>query len=945
MKSKLTWILTPLLALMMSFSFAQEKTITGTVTDESGLPLPGVSVLVVGTTKGTQTDFDGNYTINASEGQRLKFSYIGQRTVEKVIGGSGLVNAQLQEDAQALEEVVVTGQGVGISKRRISTTVDVVTSEEIERIPVKQIDQLLQASAPGAQIRMSSGQPGTASVIRSRGPISANGNSTPIFIIDGVRVDNLNSSPELGIATGGAQSSALADIPFESIERIEYIKGSAAATLYGADAANGVVQIFTKKGTVGKPVVFFEAQTGVISGTTDFLRFDETADLVFRNGTMQDYSFGASGGSEAFRYNFSGSLYFDDSFNDVNEQVRRNMRFGFTSKITDKLSYSGSFGFSNLEYTRDYNANNGFARYGGLEGGNFGDLSELTTQELNELKANFKEEADLTDITERIKRFQASNKFTYKWSDKVQTNLILGFDSRNSKQQEIATNALLISKGAVAAGTTDQGEITIATRDFISITGDLNLQYKENIGDNFSFITTAGTQFFKNNDFQLSVNSTGVTDGAITINGGETSAEDFQRIFANYGFYFAENIGLWNKLFFDLGFRIDGNTAFGDDIGLLFLPKVGLSYSVSDEEFFTNTFGDVWNSFKIRANYGEATNFPTPFRSERTIAPNTFLGQQTFTFSNPGNSELTSETVKTTEVGVDLGFFNSRLNLSATYYDGKTEDALFTPPATPSSGQLAQLQNIGEITNTGYEFSLSADLIRSENHVLNVSGSYNYNENLVSDAGGAPEFNVGGFTFLGAFIKEGETLGYLRGARTTIVNGEAVVERNANLGSTFAPKFGSFGLNYSYKNKVNVFVNGDYQSGGQAVNVDDVLRFFGGVSDADRFSQELIDYQEANPGELTFFDLAGSWVEKSDYVKIRNIGASYNFGDFLKGGLIKSLKLTGNVRNPFNWTKASFDPEATGAGIGGQGGFSGGGFGYGTESAPRIYSLTLRATF
>ena len=944
MKSKITWCFASVFLLMMQFAFAQQKTITGTVTDQDGLALPGVNVLIKGTSTGTQTDFDGNYSINAENGQTLVFSYVGFQESQKLVGSSAVINVTLNA-GESLDEIIVTGQGVGISKRRISTTVDVVTEEEIERAPVQQVDQLLQASAPGAQIRLSSGQPGTASIIRTRGPITANGSSTPIFIIDGVRVDNLNGNPQLGIATGGAQSSAIADIPYESIERIEYIKGSAAATLYGADAANGVVQIFTKKGTAGAPTIFFEARTGIIKGTGDFLRFDGTKDLVFTTGYLQNYSVGINGGTEKFKYNFSGSTYFDDSFNDVNEQLRRNFRFGLTAQVTDKLEYTGSFGFSNLEFTRDYNANTSFARYGNIEGGAYGDINTLSIADFKALKDDLRIQAENTDISEKVRRFQASNKFSYTFSDKVKSSFTIGFDSRHSKQQEIATNALLISKGAVGEGTTDQGEITKATRDFISITGDLNLQYTENIGDDFSFITTVGSQFFKNNDFQLNVNSTGVTDGAITINGGETSASDFERTFANYGFYLAENIGIYNQLFLDLGLRIDGNTAFGDNIGLLALPKIGASYSLSNSSFFYETFGETWSNLKLRANYGEATNFPTPFAGDRTIAANTFLGLQTFTFSNPGNTELTSETVKTTEFGIDLGFFSNRLNISATYYDGITEDALFTPPATPSSGQLSQLQNIGEISNKGYEFSLSLDVLRTRSQNLNISASYNKNENLVEDAGGAPEFNVGGFTFLGAFIKEGLPLGYLRGDRTTIVDGEAITEGNANLGTTFAPNFGSFSLNYSYKDKISLFVNGDYQFGGQAVNVDDVLRFFNGVSDEDRFPQDILDFQEETGGSLSFFDLASYWVEDSDYIKIRTIGASYNFGDLFSNVFIENIKLTATVRNPFNWTSASFDPEATGAGIGAQGGFSGGGFGFGTESAPRIYSLSIKATF
>ena len=212
---------------------------------------------------------------------------------------------------------------------------------------------------------------------------------------------------------------------------------------------------------------------------------------------------------------------------------------------------------------------------------------------------------------------------------------------------------------------------------------------------------------------------------------------------------------------------------------------------------------------------------------------------------------------------------------------------------------------------------------------------------LFRSAGGAPEFNVGGFQFLGAFVKEGEPLDFLRGASSTVdANGVATIERNVNIGNTFSPSFGSFSINYTYNNKLSFFLNGDYQAGGQAVAVDDVLRFFGGLEDEGRFPQNILDYNATAASPLSFFDLASYWVEDSDFLKIRNIGATYNLGKIYKG--IDNLTLGLNVSNPLNFVKSSFDPEASGSGFGAQGGFAGGGFGYGTESAPRIYTLSIK---
>lgn len=188
---------------MVQFGFAQQKTITGTITDESGLPLPGATVVIENTTRGVSSDFDGNFSIEANEGDTLLVTYVGYAERRVSIGSQDnyLIN---MSPSNELEEIIVTGQGSGIERRKLSTTVDVLLEKDIDKLPATQIDQLLQSSTPSAQIRLSSGQPGTASIIRTRGPISAATSSTPIVIVDGIRVDNLNSNPDRGIATGGA---------------------------------------------------------------------------------------------------------------------------------------------------------------------------------------------------------------------------------------------------------------------------------------------------------------------------------------------------------------------------------------------------------------------------------------------------------------------------------------------------------------------------------------------------------------------------------------------------------------------------------------------------------------------------------------------------------------------------------------------------------------------
>ncbi|WP_373518547.1 TonB-dependent receptor domain-containing protein [Pricia sp.] len=937
MKQKFKWIMTSFLMLCMGLIYAQEKTVSGNVTDQDGLPLPGVNIVVDGTTTGTQTDFDGNYAIQAEEGQVLAFTYIGQKEVKQTVGAGNTIDVQMEEDAQALEEVIVTGQGSGIARRKLSTTVDVLDADEIDRLPGNQIDQLLQSTAPSAQIRLSSGQPGTASIIRTRGPISAASSSTPVIIVDGVRVDNLNSNPDQGLDTGGADVSALADIPTESIERIEYIKGGAATTLYGADAANGIIQIITKKGTSGKSTVFFESRLGVIKATDDYLKYDRTAEAIFEPGLSQEFRIGINGGSEKFTYNFGGSLYTDDSFNDLNKQTKRSFTIGLGAQVTDKLKYQASFSYVGFDSNLDFNANTSFSRLSNFEGGSRGNLDELTDDEWAVEKARAREIGSLVDIRRVNNRVTASNKFIYEFNSALQANATIGIDYRVSKDEENDTNALLIALDSEPEGTTDQASLARVLRSSFTVTTDLNLTHTADV-NNLSFTTILGGQFFRTADRQNRLDGSGGVDGTTAINTFPTiTAGDFVLENANYGLYFLENIGLYDVAFIEFGARLDANTSAGEDTEALLLPKVGITYNVSDHDFYRDSnISNIVSNIKIRANYGEATNFAQPFSQDRTFGLEPFLGGPSFRFDQPGNPDLISETVKTTEFGMELGFFRNRLNLSGTRFKAITEDALFTPTQPPSSGLINQIQNIGEIENTGWEFALNAYVVQTDKHQLQFSVSYNTNENLVSDSGGSAPFNVGGFTVIGSWVEEGQSLGYLRGTAAVLQDdGTYVYEPNTALGRTFAPKFGSTSLNYSWGN-FNFFATGDYQLGGKIVDLSFLLRHLRGVDDTG-IPQAAID------GTNSPFNYVNFFTFDSDFFKVRNIGASYSFGDLLKPFANVTFGIT--VTNPFNWTAGQFDPETTGSGVGNQNGFSSGGFAYGTESVPRIFLSSLKFQF
>jgi len=950
MKKKTFKLLLSLLLVIVMNSYGQS--VSGTVSDEFE-PLQGVTVLLKDSTTFSQTLSSGAYSIDAVKGDTLVFIYAGLKTEQRVVGNSNVINVTLQINNQ-LQEIVVTGQGSGVAKKRLSTKVDAIYAKEIDRLPSTQIDHILQSNTPSAQIKLSSGQSGAASIIRTRGPISANSSTNPVIIVDGIRVDNLNSNAGLGLFVGGGQVSTLADIPVESIDKIEYIKGGAATTLYGADAANGVIQIITKKGTNdGSSSIFVASRFGIIQGTEDFLRYNRTAEALFRTGITESYRVGISGGNEQTTYNIGAGIIADNGYTQTNSQSKKSFSLGLTTKISEKLRYEGSASFVNFNNKLDYSGGNAFSSFTNLESGLYGSLDFITFDynNIDQLPAadwqitqeNIQDIVDLVDITRKSNRFTFSNKLVYDFMDDLKANFTIGLDQRNSTDQVIESNELQEALGIPAVGSAIQRSI----RSSSNVTTDLNLTHKHKQED-FTFISILGGQFFRSSDQQNTIVGEGGIDGTDVISSFPSlTANDLVLENANYGLYFLENIGYQQLAFLELGGRLDKNTAAGADANAVFLPKAGISYHFSEHDFYSKLdVKEVLTNGKLRFNYGESTNFATPFSQENTINAQSFLGNTAISFGNPGNDNLTSERVKTIEFGVDLNFLKNRITLAATKYRALTSNALFMSTAVPSSGQFDQIENIGSIENKGWEIALNAKILKEKDQQLSVGLSYNSNQNKVLEMGNNAPFSVGGFQTLGSWIEEGQSLGYLRGNTVAIdSNGNYVFNTNVNLGQTFAPHFGSFNVNYDYK-KFNFFLTGDYQFGGKVVDLNSLTE----QSDRYSFFQTFgLDIFENNgiPSDLARnnspFDYVNYFIEDNDFIKIRNIGASYSFGEILKN--VKDLKLSFNISNPINITAGKVDPEVTGSGISSQNGFASGGFAIGTQSAPRVYSTAVRFQF
>lgn len=960
----------PLLFGAASLAGAQSGVVVGRVTEAgTGKPLPYAQVYSDNErNRVARSDLEGRYRLlNVTAGaQTLVVRLVGYSVkslpITIVAGDTLTVDVTLSSQPLDLDAVVVTGQGGEISKRRIATQVDVVGSEAIEASPARRIDELLQSKLPGAQIRMTSGQSGTTSIIRTRGITSVNQNSTPVIYVDGVRVDNLNTIATIGLNVSGVRSqgaatSALADLPLDNIERVEFIPGGAATTLYGSDAANGVIQIFTKRGTAGGTKAYIEANVGYDTPQTQFHFFDRTSDLIYRNGFTQAYSGGLDGGNENITYSVSGNIRAAESQRIFGDNRAFGLRNGVAAYLGDKARYQGTVSYNQSNAPRFRNGNSG--GYNALwlleDGRSFtlgfdNNIDSLNDTDYAELKTFIQNAEALQNINVFTRSWTTSHTLSYDPIPALKTNITFGVNNRFSKESEVVTNQFLIATKSFPAGTTDRGFINNYERNYTGFTFNVGAQHSGGIGNDLSIITSVGAQLFRNDDAQVAYQATNVRDGALTVAGaGITTSNDIAYRVANYGVFGQTNISLKERYTVELGLRADKNTAFGQNTGAQTYPKVGLVYALSEEPWFRSRIStDLVSDIRLRAAYGVAGQFPTPFANDRTIAFDAFNGKQSATFGQPGNSELKPERTATLEYGVDIGLFENAATFGIGYYSSSTTDALINAPPAPSTGLPSQLRNIGEISNKGFELRATLTPISRPGLRLTLNAAYNTLKNRVEDLQGTPPFAISGYgaSTVQGIVEEGYPVGYLRGNLATFdANGNVTnVEALQYLGTPTADKFGSFGATLNLGERVTLSMAGDYQAGAQQQSFDRAFRFLYGLKNTDDYVPAAAVEQYGSRA-ATWLQVMNLWVEDTDYLTIRTLTADYRLGERFLPAFATDARVAVSVTNPWRWTASHWDPETDLATAGGQGGAAVGGYNYATDSAPRTFLLTFRFGF
>jgi len=939
--------------------------VTGRVIDaRSEQPIPNAQV--TSEQRGARTDRDGRYRLTGvpAGNRTVLVRMVGYAATSKTLqvaeGLTATADFAIVDQPANLDAVVTTGQGGEISSRRLATPVNVISSETIEAMPVTRVDELLQTKLQGAQIRMTSGQPGTTSIIRTRGINSVNKNSTPVIYIDGVRADNLNTAASQslnisGARGSGAATSAIADLPLENIEKVEFVPGGAATTIYGSDAANGVIQIFTKKGVAGATRGFFESRSGVETPMTEFLHFKRTGEMLYRNGLTQEYQAGVEGGVAALSYSLSGNQRRAQSHRVFGDNSAFGFRNGLSADIGPRGRYTGSFTYNQSSLPRFRNGNSGGYQSGWfLEGGRssaFGfdnNIDDLSDADYTKLRTFVRTAESLENYHIFSRQFQTSHGLTFQPMPSLSLKATFGVQNRFSNEKAITTNQFLIATLQQPAGTTNQGSIQNYDRNYTGWTFDVGGQHHADFGK-LSMITAAGGQFFRNDDVQVAYTATNVRDGSATLAGaGVTTSTDLAYRLANYGVYAQTNMSWEERYTLELGLRTDKNTSFGSTVGAQTYPKVGLVYSVSSEPWFQEHVSKRVSDLRLRAAYGQAGTFPTAFAGDRTINLNPFLGQQSATFGNPGNAGLKPERTSTREFGADLGLIQNRVVFGLSYYTARTNDALINAPPAPSTGEPSQLTNVGVISNKGLETRMTLVPIDRAAARLTIAAAYNTLKNVVVDMRGTPPFNIGGLSAGSTqnIVQEGFPVGYLRGSKGVFDEaGKVTFVPNSFLGNPTPSKFGNFSATLSLGKHWNFSADGDYQYGAQIISFDRGFRFLYGVKGTENYVPAAALAQFNNDRAAMWLNMMNVFVENSDYVALRHLTGDYRLPERFLLPRTRDVRIGFSISNPLEWATSTFDPETALSGANEQGGPAVGGFNYSTEIRPRTYMLTLRFGF
>ena len=937
-------------------------TIVGQVVDSTSKePVVGASVQVLGTQLGAVTDSAGQYRIaGVARGQQTlvarRVGYAPKRhTVTVGTDGELTVDFALAAAPTSLSEVIVTGTAGGQQRRELGNAVGEVKAPDVlAKSQAPDMSSLLNSRVAGVSIVPSTGRLGAGPQIEIRGVSSLSLDNAPLIYIDGVRVSNRTGGGPTTFGNGGFGSQnagvvgRLNDINPDEIESIQIIKGPAAATIYGTEAANGVIQIITKKGTSGKPVFNFQIQqggvyfrnpegriatnfapdtTGAITAFNAIQSQDAKGRPVFTTGKTYDYNASVAGGFSIGNY-FVSSNYQDEHGVEPNNWLTQYSAHANLNLTPDPKYAIGT----SLNYVQGNYHTGADVGLSAMLGAQLGQPNIFAVPGADGFYPNVPPNVPqaLFDNSDDIHRFTGSATFTHNPISWFNQRLIVGLDYTNEDGRGLelfAPPALAPFTLGNAAGRIGQ---TLTSTTLTS--ADYNGTAKFNLTSSISSATSLGGQWYRTALHESFLGGIGFPGpGITTVSGTAIALPSTQgdTINTTIGGYGQEEIGLNDRLFLTGALRVDNNSSFGSQFKWITYPKVSASWIVSEEPFWKLGFV---NSLKLRAAYGESGRAPLAFSALRSYLPVQGPGgTNAFTAGAFGNANLKPERGKELEAGFESSLWD-RLNIDFTYFNKHTTDEIVAQSVAPSLGFTGtQFQNLGQVNNNGIELQATVQVLKMPNLGWEITGNFATAHNKIISLGGIPSLitTAGQANQVGSPIEAyfsrkvvSATMDPSTGAVSNVLcaggPGQGPVDCSTApfvfIGSSTPTNTGSVGNTVTLFKKLRLYALVDWKRGFVMANTINQLRCDGllgvGLCDVNYHPQKYSPLYVAEAGITGFLSQTqDQFFQDASFVKLREVSATYSLPDHLLPG-IDHASFTVAARELKLWTKFQGpDPE------------------------------------
>ncbi|RKD86371.1 TonB-dependent receptor [Mangrovibacterium diazotrophicum] len=788
----------------------QYGSVSGKVVEANGQPLPGVTVSIKGTGKGTVTDSEGKYFLaNIPDNATLIFSFIGMRSQEVEVAGKTIVSVTMIEDAIELEETVAIGYGT-LKKSDLTGSVASVRSNDIQTTKVLSPDQALSGRIAGVQVNQQSSSPGGGVSITIRGGNSVNGDNGPLYVIDGFPVTSNNETRSAG-SSGYVSPNSLSSINPNDIESIEVLKDASATAIYGARGANGVILITTKKGKSGAQKLTFDAYYGVqeITNKLDVMNAEEFAiyaneaaqyngvanyfsnpsalgkgtdwqDLIYTIAPIQNYQLGVSGGQGKSTYYVSGNYYNQDGIIKNSGYERYSLRTNVESELSDRIrigvNLTASHSVNDQMVTEEGNGGaTGVVRAALYyhpyidvynEDGTYTLMPENTEESLG---STYQVDNPVSLLNETTNKITGNRLLSNVYA---QIDIFKGLTFRTSLGADVEEQLYeAYYSRETRTGMYLDGVATTSNKHYLSYLTENTLNYSRDINGGHHLNALVGftrqkenvnSQYMYNSNFlDDELENNGIGNG--TRDGGPTvsAAESQWQLSSWLG---RLNYKYKDKYLVTMSLRADGSSRMGKNNRWGYFPSGALAWNVHNEEFLKSA--EPIQYLKLRVSYGLTGNTNIgSYHSLAALSTNSYSFNDTkvtgYYLGSLPNGDLKWESTAQFDAGFDIGLFDGRLNLTADYYEKNTSDLLLEVTLPSSSGFSSALKNTGKVRNRGVELALGATILKAPfTWDTQINGSMN--KNKVMDLGDSEPF-FAGVDNVSTYVDEGHALGEFYG--------------------------------------------------------------------------------------------------------------------------------------------------------------------------------------